>query len=164
MTKRERRTFTKEFKHQMVQLYLNGKPRKDIIREYSLTPSTLDKWISQNQTTGSFNEKDNRTLEETELMKLRKENKQLLMENDILSAGPNKDALLVYRVLPSIKKDLNQIQLFHTDRGNEFKNKIIDEALETFNIKRSLSMKGCPYDNAVAEILFSEEAVFLYFL
>ena len=84
MTKRERRTFTKEFKHQMVQLYLNGKPRKDIIREYSLTPSTLDKWISQNQTTGSFKEKDNRTPEETELMKLRKENKQLLMENDIL--------------------------------------------------------------------------------
>ncbi len=68
----------------MVQLYLNGKPRKDIIREYSLTPSALDKWISQNQTTGSFKEKDNRTPEETELMKLRKENKQLLMENDIL--------------------------------------------------------------------------------
>jgi transposase len=43
MTKRERRTFTEEFKNQMVQLYLNGKPRKDIIREYDLTPSSLDK-------------------------------------------------------------------------------------------------------------------------
>ena len=41
--------------------------------------------------------------------------------------------------------------VFHTDKGNEFKNKVIDEPLETFNIKRSLSMKGCPYDNAVAE-------------
>ncbi|TDL66212.1 hypothetical protein E2R56_23880 [Rhodococcus qingshengii] len=29
----------------MVQLYLNGKPRKGIIREYDLTPSSLDKWI-----------------------------------------------------------------------------------------------------------------------
>lgn len=68
----------------MVQLYLSGKPRKDIIREYGLTPSSLDKWINQNQTTGSFSEKDNRTSEETELVKLRKENKQLQMENDIL--------------------------------------------------------------------------------
>ncbi|KOS65214.1 hypothetical protein AN169_11805 [Staphylococcus aureus] len=28
---------------------------------------------------------------------------------------------------------------------------MIDEVLETFKIKRSLSTKGCPYDNAVAE-------------
>jgi len=70
------------------------------------------------------------------------------------SAGPNKDARLVYRALASIKTNLNQIQLFHTDRGNEFKNKLIDDALETFKIKRSLSMKGCPYDNAVAEATF----------
>ena len=54
MTKRERRTFTEEFKKQMVQLYLNGKPRKDIIREYDLTPSSLDKWLGQSKTTGSF--------------------------------------------------------------------------------------------------------------
>ncbi len=70
------------------------------------------------------------------------------------SCGPNKDASLVYRAFSSIKKDLRKIQYFHTDRGNEFKNKLIDEALETFNIKRSLSMKGCPYDNAVAEATF----------
>ena len=28
------------------------------------------------------------------------------------------------------------------------------KALETFTIQRSLSMKGCPYDNAVAEATF----------
>ncbi|MDR6999292.1 transposase [Neobacillus niacini] len=53
MTKRERRKFTDEFKHQMVQLYLNGKPRQEIFREYDLTPSSLDKWVNQNQTSGS---------------------------------------------------------------------------------------------------------------
>ncbi len=84
MTKRERRTFSEEFKNQMVQLYPNGKPRKDIFREYDLTPSSLDKWIGQNKTTGSFKEKGNQTPEELELNKLGKENKQLLMENDIL--------------------------------------------------------------------------------
>jgi len=49
MPKKERRTFTAEFKHQIVQLYQNGKPRKDIIREYDLTPSSLDKWVNQSQ-------------------------------------------------------------------------------------------------------------------
>ena len=43
---------------------------------------------------------------------------------------------------------------YNTDRGNEFKNRIIEEALETFDIKRSLSHKGCPYDNAVAEATY----------
>lgn len=31
--------------------------------------------------------------------------------------------------------ELRQIQLFHTDRGNEFKNKTIDEALDTLVVK-----------------------------
>ena len=47
--------------------------------------------------------------------------------------------------------NLSKVKIFHTDRGNEFKNKVIDEVLNAFDIKRSLSKKGCPYDNAVAE-------------
>jgi putative transposase len=70
------------------------------------------------------------------------------------SAGKNKDAPLVSKALTRINANLENINVFHTDRGNEFKNKVIDETLETFNIKRSLSMKGCPYDNAVAEATF----------
>ncbi|MEK3886373.1 IS3 family transposase [Bacillus sp. FSL K6-3431] len=315
--KRARRTFTKEFKGQMVQLFENGKPRADIIREYDLTASAFDKWVKQTQSSGSFSEKDNRTPEEAELIKLRKENQRLMMENDIFkasradygtkvdvirsnrhkysvsamcdvltiprstfyyepiekppedelveqirsifissrsnygtrkikveleklgfvvsrrrigrtmreqglvsnytvaqfkpfkekcneepvknvlnrkfndqeelavvvsdltyvrvngkwnyvclfvdlfnreiighSAGPNKTAELVYKALSSIDRRLDDIQIFHTDRGNEFKNKLIDRALKTFGIERSLSMKGCPYDNAVAEAMF----------
>jgi len=82
--KRPRRTYTQEFKKQMVQLYENGKPRADIIREYDLTASAFDKWVKQSATTGSFREKDNRTPEEEELLRLQKENQQLRMENDIL--------------------------------------------------------------------------------
>jgi transposase InsO family protein len=47
--------------------------------------------------------------------------------------------------------NLSKVKIFHTDRGNEFNNKVIDEVLKAFNIKRSLSKKGCHYDNAVAE-------------
>jgi len=49
---------------------------------------------------------------------------------------------------------LRSIGLFDTDRGNEFKNQIFDDMLTAFHIQRSLSMKGCPYDNAVAEATF----------
>jgi len=44
----------------------------------------LDRWINQNHTSGSFKEKDNKTAEQLELEALRKQNKQLLIENDIL--------------------------------------------------------------------------------
>ncbi len=70
------------------------------------------------------------------------------------SSGPNKDAELVKKAFCTVKTNLSQIKIFHTDRGNEFKNQIIDEILDTFNIERSLSMKGCPYDNAVAEATY----------
>ena len=70
------------------------------------------------------------------------------------SAGRSKDAQLVAQAFTKVETSLENINIFHTDRGNEFKNKLIDETLETFNIERSLSMKGCPYDNAVAEATY----------
>ncbi|WP_432418800.1 IS3 family transposase [Cytobacillus spongiae] len=322
---RQRRTFTPEFKLQLVKLYENGKSRADIAREYDITPSALDRWIKNHQETGSFAAKDNRSEEESELMRLRKENQRLLMENDILkqaalimgrkldvirnnahkysvsamcdvlnipkstyyyhanltgkraqkaedkelskeisrifkesrhnygtrkikkelaklpdpkcisrrrigrlmnemglvsnytvaqykphkstsneaqvknelkrqfkqeeplavivsdltyvrvgkrwhyvclfvdlfnreiighSAGTSKTADLVYQAIASIQANLNDVKMFHTDRGKEFDNKLVSEALKTFGIQRSLSMKGCPYDNAVAEAMF----------
>ncbi|OMF02610.1 transposase, partial [Paenibacillus sp. FSL H7-0331] len=81
---KERRTFTNEFKSQMVQLYKSGKTRANIAREYDLSATALDRWIKQSQTSGSFSEKANRTPEENELLALRKENQRLKMENDIL--------------------------------------------------------------------------------
>lgn len=83
-TRRPRRTYTDEFKNQLVQLYLNGKRKCDIVREYDISSSLLDKWIKQSTSTGSFKEKDNRSEEEQELIQLRKKVKQLEMENDIL--------------------------------------------------------------------------------
>ena len=70
------------------------------------------------------------------------------------SAGRNKTADLVKQAFQSVKGNLKDIQIFHTDRGNEFKNQTIDETLKAFEIQRSLSHKGCPYDNTVAEATF----------
>ncbi len=70
------------------------------------------------------------------------------------SSGKKKDSKLVEKAFATIRANLENIQVFHTDRGSEFKNSLIDETLKTFEIDRSLSMKGCPYDNAVAEASF----------
>ncbi|QFF99010.1 IS3 family transposase [Psychrobacillus glaciei] len=321
----KRRTFSTEFKKQVVALYENGKSRQDIAREYELTASALDRWITQFKQSGSFKEKDNRSSVEQELIDLRKRNKQLEMEVDIFKAsradhgtkidviqenrhkysvlamckvlkiarstfyhdtgiaiqkeqeklaeeqklkdkivvifeenrkvygtrkikdalkkagltvsrrrigrlmdelgiqskytkpsykpmstppneesvrnvlnrafnvdkemsvlvsdltyvrvggnwnyicflidlynreivgysvGEQKDAALVQRAFKSVRYPLQNVKMFHTDRGSEFKNVGIDELLSTFKIKRSLSQKGNPYDNAVAEATF----------
>ncbi|WP_424526671.1 IS3 family transposase [Spiroplasma endosymbiont of Glossina fuscipes fuscipes] len=311
--------YTDEFKKQIVMLYKNGKSNIEIVNEYKISKAVLYQWVKKFENSGSFKAKDNRFVEENELIQLRKENKQLRMENDIFkasstdnrqkvilitnnkdkysvrkmcqilkiakskyyyqinkitkteiniyenevisafkesykvygarkikiilarkniilsrqkirrimainnlvskytklkyrnhkspvnndqisnilnrefsnkrqnevivsdltyvqvgskwhyicllidlfnrevigySAGTNKTAELVQQAFYKITRPLNQIRLFHTDRGNEFKNKIIEEILLTFNIKRSLSAKGCPYDNAVAETTY----------
>ena len=86
--RRARRTYTDEFKHQIVDLYNTGNySQKQLMYEYDLTETALARWIRQANSSGSFKEKDNRTPEENELIRLRKENKQLLMENDILKAA-----------------------------------------------------------------------------
>lgn len=66
------------------------------------------------------------------------------------SAGYNKDAGLIEKALLRCNYSLKDIKVFHSDRGNEYDNIKIDNILETFNIERSLSRKGNPYDNAVS--------------
>jgi len=89
--RRERRTYTEAFKKQLVGLYNAGKSRTDIVREYDLTGSAFDKWLKRINATGSSRERDNRSIEQSELIRLRKENKQLKMENDVL-----KQAALIF--------------------------------------------------------------------
>lgn len=67
------------------------------------------------------------------------------------AAGERKDARLVKSAFATLDFPISDIEVFHTDRGSEFDNGQIDEMLEVFGIKRSLSKKGCPYDNAVDE-------------
>ncbi|BDP59367.1 hypothetical protein EfmJHP38_03050 [Enterococcus faecium] len=80
-------------------------------------------------------------------------------------------AILVEKIPPSFHpstvaisaQPLTEVEIFHTDRGKEFDNQAIDELLTTFDINRSLSHKGCPFDNAVAESTYKSLKVeFVY--
>ena len=67
------------------------------------------------------------------------------------AAGAKKDAKLIETALLKCNYSLKDINIFHSDRGNEYDNALIDNVLNTFKIERSLSNKGNPYDNAVSE-------------
>ncbi len=75
---------------------------------------------------------------------------------EIIGCGADayKNAEWVHKALSAVKGNLFDIHMFHTDRGSEFDNVLIDGLLESLQIHRPLSMKVCPYDNAVAESTF----------
>lgn len=70
------------------------------------------------------------------------------------SADPRKTSSLVKQAFMTVGGSLENINIFQTGRGNEFNSQLIEETLEAFDITRSLSHKGCPYDNTVAEATF----------
>ena len=67
------------------------------------------------------------------------------------SAGRTRDAGLVLAAFAALDFPLTDVQVFRTDRGGGFDDTRIDEPLDVFGIKGSLSRKGDPYDNAVVE-------------
>ncbi len=79
-----KKNFNDDFKKQIVSLFRNGKSVLEISKEYDIGRSTIYKWIYQFENSGSFKAADNRTPEENELISLRKRNKELEMEVDIL--------------------------------------------------------------------------------
>lgn len=81
---RKGKNYTEEFKKQIVALRNSGKSAGDLAKEYDVARSTINKWISDYNNTGSFKAKDNRSEQENELLRLKKELKRLEMENDIL--------------------------------------------------------------------------------
>lgn len=67
------------------------------------------------------------------------------------SVGVRHDADLVLAAFAALRFPLDEIEVFHTDRGGEFTGERIERMLDVFGITRSLSRPGNPYDNAVVE-------------
>ena len=80
-----------------------------------------------------------------------------------MTSSRTRDASLVPGAFATLDFPLTDVRVFRTDRGGEFDNTRIDELLDVFDIKRSLSRKGNPYDNAVVELtnkLLKKELVY----
>lgn len=77
------RHYEESFKRQIVRLYENGKPAREIKDEYDISHSTPHRWVQGIRDSGSTKAADNRTPERNEPVELRKRNRQLEMKVDV---------------------------------------------------------------------------------
>lgn len=130
------------------------------VKQYKVNRTTCNEDVVENVVNREFNNRDDLEIVVSDLTYVNVAGKWNyicllinLFNREIIgySAGAKKDSSLVYEAFMNTNINLSKVKIFHTDRGNEFKNKFIDEVLKGFDIERSLSKKGCPYDNAIAE-------------
>ena len=85
---RTRPPYSPEFRHQMVELVRAGRDPADLAREFELSAGSIVHWVAQaDRQEGRREEKGGglTAAERDELARLRRENKQLRLERDILS-------------------------------------------------------------------------------
>ena len=86
--RRERRAFTPEFKADAVKLVASGKSPAQVAAELDLTETSLREWVKRAEANaGTGSPEVLATEERQELARLRRENKQLRMEREILKAA-----------------------------------------------------------------------------
>lgn len=84
-TRRPRRQYTDEFKAQTVRLVLDeGKSLSAVARDLDLTVSALRLWVEQTRADRTHGKTGLTSAEREELQRLRKENRQLRMDREIL--------------------------------------------------------------------------------
>lgn len=77
------RHYEESFKRQIVQLYENGKPAREIRVEYDISHSTLHRWVQGIRNSGSTKAADNRAPGQNGPVGPGKRNRQLEMEVDV---------------------------------------------------------------------------------
>ena len=88
MAKRKRRVFPPEFKADAVKLVQSGRRVSEVARELDLTETALRAWVQRAEVDAGKGPSGALTTgEREELARLRKENKRLQMERDILKAA-----------------------------------------------------------------------------
>src|ERR1700759_2135195 len=82
--KRIRRRFTPEFKAQAVKRVLDGRGLSEVATELGLSTGQLSSWRTEHLAAGSAEALAQRKAEEAEMQRLRRDNKRLEEENQIL--------------------------------------------------------------------------------
>jgi len=79
------RVYTPEFRRQMVELQRVGRGFDELAKEFGCTSWSIRQWVKQAERDGGQGDGGLSTLERQELTRLRRENRQLKMEREILS-------------------------------------------------------------------------------
>jgi transposase len=80
-----RRPYAPEFRRQMVELVRAGRLPEELAREFEPTGQSIRNWVAQAARDGGCGDGGLTTAEREELNRLRRENRQLRLEREILS-------------------------------------------------------------------------------
>ena len=83
--RRTRPPYTPEFRRQMVELVQAGRSPDELAREFEPTAQSIRNWVGQAARDAGNGDNGLTTAEREELSWLRRENRQLRLERDILS-------------------------------------------------------------------------------
>jgi transposase len=82
---KHRTPYAPEFRAQMVELVKAGRTPEDLAREFEPTAQSIINWVAQADRDAGVRQDGLTTAERQELTRLRRENRQLKTERDILS-------------------------------------------------------------------------------
>ena len=77
--------YTPEFRRQMVELVRSGRSPEELAREFEPTAQSIKNWVGQAERDAGRGDVGLTTVEREELNRLRRENRQLRLEREILS-------------------------------------------------------------------------------
>ena len=80
-----RSAYPAEFRRQIIELVRAGRTPEELAREFEPTEQTINNWVAQADRDAGVRHDGLTTAERQELTRLRRENRQLKMERDILS-------------------------------------------------------------------------------
>jgi transposase len=82
---RTRKPYPPEFRQQLVDLVRAGRTPEELAREFEPTAQSISNWVAQADRDGGKRKDGLTTAEREELTNLRRENRQLQLEREILS-------------------------------------------------------------------------------
>jgi transposase len=82
---KKRRTYPVEFRQQMIDLVRAGRTPEELSREFEPSAQAIRNWVQQADRDGGRRADGLTTAEKEELQRLRRENKQLRTEREILA-------------------------------------------------------------------------------
>jgi transposase len=85
MPQRHRAPYPPEFREQLVELVRTGRTPEELAKEFEPSAQTIRNWVAQAERDAGSRTDGVTSAEREELRRLRRENKRLKMERDILS-------------------------------------------------------------------------------
>lgn len=82
---RSRKPYPPEFRQQLVELVRAGRTPEELSKEFEPTAQSISNWVAQADRDGGKRKDGLTTAEREEIVQLRRENRQLKLEREILS-------------------------------------------------------------------------------